>query len=253
MLEPISLYKMERHITDSDVDLARRQKLSSMFGMFQDIAALHAANLGAAVDWLHKELNVAWILMRIRAEIDDYPMLAQDVIVETWPQEPRPLYERDYVIRSREGNALVRAASTWVIIDLGTREIKRDRFLDYFGVEMIKDRALDKSIGRIKHIEKARPVYAKEVKFSDVDYNIHVNNAKYVDFIMDCFSFEEHRSRSIKAIEVNFINEIGPGETLSFKRKKINYSKDYIEGKRKTDSVYVFNALVELSTEENGK
>ena len=245
MLDPTSFFTMERHVTDSDVDLVRRQKLSSMFMMFQDIAALHAANLGAAVDWLHEEMNVAWILMRVRVEIDHYPMLAQDVLVETWPQDPRPLYERDYVIRDTEGNILVRAASTWVIVDLGTRDIKRDKFLDYFGLEMNKDRALGKSLGRIKSVEKADHIYAKEVKFSDVDYNIHVNNAKYVDFIMDCFSFEEHRTRDINAIEVNYINEIGPGETFILRRKEIREGVEYIDGIRKSDRAYVFNALVE--------
>jgi len=245
MSEAIPLYTISRCIMDTDADIARRQKLSSMFGMFQDIAALHAENLGAAVDWLYRKLNLAWILMRVRVEIDQYPVLSQEVVIETWPQEPRALYERDYLIRDMAGKVLVRAASTWVIMNLGTREIKRDRFLDYFGLELIKDRALEKSIVRLRTMDRTKPVYAKEVKFSDVDYNVHVNNAKYVDFIMDCFSIEEHRERAIKAIEVHFINEIGPGETLKFRRKKVNERKDYVEGLRKTDGAYVFNALVE--------
>ena len=253
MPEPSSIYTMKRQVTDSDVDLARRQKPNSMLMMFQDIAALHAANLGAAVDWLHKEMNLAWILMRIRVEIDKYPILGQKVIVESWPQEPRALYERDYVIRDKEGNALVRAESVWVIVNLATREIKRDKFLDYFGLEMKKERALEKRLSRIKTVEKATPIYCKEVRFSDVDYNIHVNNAKYVDFIMDCFSFEEYRTRCIKDIEVNYINEIGPGEKMSVRRKMINEKSDYVDGIRKTDGAYVFNALVEWSEEKNGK
>ena len=252
MNEAIPLYTIRRFITDTDADIARRQKLSSMFGMFQDIAALHAANLGAAVDWLDKKLNLAWILMRVRVEIDKYPVYTQDVTVETWPQEPRALYERDYVIRDMDGNALVRASSTWVIMNLSTREIKRDKFLDYCGIEIKKDRSLERGLSRLKSLQKTKPVYAKEVKFSDVDYNVHVNNAKYVDFIMDCFSFEEHRTRDIKAIEVHYINEVGPGEIMKFRRKKINEQTEYLEGVRKADGAYVFNALVEWS-EKNAK
>ena len=248
MPEPVPIYTMRRQITDSDADIARRQKPSSMLGMFQDIAALHAANLGASVDWLHKEKNLAWVLMRIRVEIDRYPALAQEVIVETWPQAPRALYERDYTIRGADGESLVRAASTWVIMDLGTREIKRDQFLDYYGIEMKKGRALGKGLGRLKALEKTRPAYAKEIKFSDVDYNVHVNNAKYADFIMDCFSLEEHRARDIRAIEVNYINEIGPGEVLKLRRKKISSGIDYVDGRRKADGAHVFNALVEWRT-----
>ena len=243
--EPVPLFTMRRTITDSDVDFHRRQKLSSMFGMFQDIAAMHAANLGGSVERLHNELNVAWILMRVRAEIDKYPTLAQELIVETWPQAPRALYERDYILRDTEGNVLVRAAAIWVIMNLGTREIKRDKFLDYYGIEMKKERAIDKGIGRLKPIEKAKLIYDKKIKYSDVDYNIHVNNAKYVDYVMDAFTFDEHRKYELKALEMHYINEIGPDENMQIKRRRLSEGKDYVEGMRKSDKALVFNALVE--------
>ncbi|MDR3363956.1 MAG: hypothetical protein LBS91_03270 [Clostridiales Family XIII bacterium] len=245
MSEAVPLFTMRRSVTDTDADFARRLKPTAMFGFFQDIAALHAANLGASVERLHEELNVAWILMRVRLEIDRYPVLAQDVTVETWPQEPRALYERDYTIRDTGGNALVRAGSTWVIMNLGTREIKRDKFLDYAGVEVKKDRALGSGVARLKPIADADVIYEKEIKYSDLDYNIHANNAKYVDYIMDSFSFGEHRGREVKAIEVHYVNETGPGSVLEIRRKRLGGGQEYVGGVRKGDRASVFNAIVE--------
>jgi len=216
-----------------------------MFGIFQDIAAAHARNLGADVRWLHDEKNLAWILMRIRLEIDSYPMLGQELIVETWPQDPRALYERDYVIREESGEALVRSVSTWVIMNLGTREITRDKFLDYCGVETKKERAIDGGVARLKPLPNADTVYEKEINYSDLDYNWHVNNAKYVDFIMDAFPIEEYKKREVKAIEVHYINEVGAGEALLIRKKNLEEGKDYIDGVRKADESHVFNALVE--------
>ncbi len=247
MSEAVPLYSMQRYITDSDVDFARRQRPSSMFGMFQDIAALHAENLGASVEWLYKELNVAWILMRVRIEIDQYPQLAQHLTVETWPQDPRALYERDYMIRDLDGTPLVRAGSTWVIMNLETREIKRDKFIDYFGLEMKKERALGKGVGRLKPLADAEIVYEKEIKFSDVDYNKHANNAKYADYVMDAFSYEEHQKNELKAIEIHYINELGPGGILQIRRKELENKTVYIDGIRREDGVSVFNALTEWS------
>ena len=245
MSEPVPVYTTERYITDTDADFQRRQRLSSMFSMFQDIAALHASNLGADVDWLYREHNLAWILMRIRVEIDKYPTLAQELLLDTWPQKPRALYDRDYRIRDKDGNLLVRAASTWIIMNLGTREIKRDIFFDYHGLEMNKDRALGKSLGKLRPIEGAELVYEKEIKFSDLDYNIHANNARYVDYIMDMFTLDEHRARELKAIEVHYINETGPGETLQLKRKVVDENTDYIECMRKSDEALAINAIIE--------
>ena len=245
MSQAVPILQKQRIITATDTDLEQRLRPSSMFSMFQDIAAEHAGNLGADVKWLRNELNLAWILMRIRVEIDDYPVLAQEVLVETWPQKPRALYDRDYTIRDADGNALVRAASTWIIMNLGTREIKRDKFLDYFGVEIKKDRAIEGGVGKLKPLEGAEVVYEKEIRFTDVDYNHHVNNAKYVDFIMDAFSFEEHGKRDVKALEMHYINEAEPEDTILIRRIKMDGAKDYLDGIRKADGVSVFNALIE--------
>lgn len=249
--KPANTYTMERSLTDTGVDFARRLRLSTMFEYFQDIAGFHAANLGASVERLYKELNVAWIVLKVRVEIDKYPTLPADVLVDTWPQTPRALYERDYTIRSREGDILVRAASTWVIMNLGTREIKRDKFLDYANLEMRKDRAIEKGVGRQRRVEGAEPVCEKHIKFSDIDYNGHVNNARYVDYIMDAIPFREHREKEIRALEVYYVAEMSPDNELVIARKTMEPDAQsgrerlYIEGVRKSDDAVVFYAVVE--------
>ena len=244
--KPVRTFTIERYLTDTDADFARRQKLSSMFCQFQDIAGMHAANLGASVARLHEELNLAWVLMRVRVEVDRYPVLGQEVIIETWPQAPRALYERDYRIRDKgTGEVVVRAASTWIIMDLRTREIKRDKFLDYFGLEMDKERAVEGGVGRLKPVACEELVFEKLMGFSDIDYNEHVNNAVYVEFIMDCFSIEEHRAREIKAIEMHYINEINAGDVLQIRRKTLEDGREYLDGVRKGDGVSVINSIVE--------
>jgi len=253
IIEAVPVFTINSLITSTDTDMYRRQRPSSMFGIFQDIAAAHARNLGADVRWLREELDLAWILMRIRLEIDSYPMLGQELMVDTWPQEPRALYERDYVIREADGKTLARAASTWIIMNLSTREIKRDRFLDYKGVETKKERAIEGGVARLKPVDGAETVYEKKIRFSDVDYNWHANNAKYVDFIMDVFPIEDYKKLEVKAIEVHYINEVGPGEDLFIRRKVLEEGcgptdverKDYIDGVRVSDGSPVFNALVE--------
>ena len=252
-MNPTSIYTMEKIVTDTEADFSRRQKLSSMFGYFQDIAAFHSAELGASVERLYKELNVAWILLKMRVEIDEYPVLAEELYVDTWPQSPRALYERDYVIRRRSGETLVRAVSTWVIMNLETREIKRDKFLDYQNIEICKDRAVEKGVGRQRRIEGAEPVYEKHIGYSDVDYNCHVNNAKYIDYIMDAIPFEKHREKMIKAIEVYYVNELSPDSELVVASSQMEKGADcpedlekiYIEGVRKSDDTVVFYAVVE--------
>jgi len=245
IIEAVPVFTINSLITSTDTDMYKRQRPSSMFGVFQDIAAAHARNLGGDVRWLREELDLAWILMRIRLEIDSYPMLGQELKVETWPQDPRALYERDYRVSDTDGKTLVRAASTWIIMNLSTREIKRDKFLDYFGIETIKERAIEGGVGRLKPIEGAETVYEKNIKYSDIDYNWHVNNARYVDFIMDIYPIEVYKKLEVKAIEVHYVNEMSSGEDVLIRRRCMDDGKDYVDGVRKSDGGSVFNALVE--------
>jgi len=245
-MEPTNLYKMPRTITDTDVDFARKQKLSSVFGYFQDIAALHAENLGGGVEWLKNELQVAWVLVRVRVEIDEYPRYEDKVIVETWPQTPKALYERDYRIVREDGTVLVRAASVWVIMDLKTREVKRNQFLDYKGIEINKDRALGGGFPRLKPIDGAKFVYEKAARYSDLDYNSHVNNAKYVDIALDTIPMDDYRKGHPKAFEIHYSQEAGAGDILDIKTKNLDDGRLYIEGIRKQDAAEVFLATVEF-------
>jgi acyl-ACP thioesterase len=244
----VPVYSTNHFITSSDVDFASRLKLSAMFGFFQDIAARHAANLGGGVERIRTERGVAWILMRVRVEVAKYPKLHDKINLGTWPQKPRALYERDYVISDESGDALVRAASTWIIMNLKDREIVREKFLDYRGVEIKTERALGRGLAKMKPIEDAEPVFEKMIGYSDVDYNEHINNARYVDYIMDCIPFPEHKSRAIRAVEVNYLNELTPGETIVLRRAAVPETNGrlYVEGVRKTDEQPVFLSVVEF-------
>jgi acyl-ACP thioesterase len=220
-----------------------------MLSFFQDNSSLHAANLGASVEWLYSEHRSAWVLMRFRLEIDRYPKLSQDISVESWPQDPKGFYERDFIIRGQGGETLVRAASTWVIVNLDTRKIKRERFLDFHNVEICRDRAIGGGVGSLKPMADAETLGEKTMCYSDIDYNNHVNNARYLDHIMDCFPMDMHRDHAVRAVEMHYINEAHPGDVIVFRRKCLaadSGKRIYVDGMLKTDGAAIFTAAIEF-------
>jgi hypothetical protein len=62
---------------------------------------------------------------------------------------------------------------------------------------------------------------------------------------MDVYTLEEHRAHDIRAIEMHYINEIGPGDVLQLQRKGLTEGTHYIDGIRKADGVPVFCSLIE--------
>jgi acyl-ACP thioesterase len=81
-----------------------------------------------------------------------------------------------------------------------------------------------------------------------VDLNEHLNNSKYVDYITDCFTMDNYKRYNIKSIEVNYINEALPGDTLILKRdiSGLNANVVYIEGTNEKDNKTVFKSQIEI-------
>ncbi|WP_096273919.1 acyl-[acyl-carrier-protein] thioesterase [Paucisalibacillus globulus] len=248
-MERLTKYKKNYHIDLNDVDFKKELKLSSLFGYFQDVANLAAENLGVGINQLVENYGVAFVLMRIRIDIIRNLEFDEEITIETWPLKPGKLeFERDYIVYDQSGEAIARAVSVWVIMDLKRRRLKRSEAINLEYPELITEKAIDVDLGKLKASENLETVYHKTIGYSDIDFNGHLNNSRYVDFIMDCFPLEEHQNYYTSSIEVNYLNEALPGDTLIL-RKDVSQLEDnlvYVEGIRAEDDKTVFRSQVRI-------
>ena len=153
------------------------------------------------------------------------------------------------MVRDAEGHIIIRAISNWVIFDIQTREIRKSELIAIHFPNINKEREIDCRLGKLKPCGPLEIAYKKVIGYSDIDFNGHLNNSKYIDFIMDCFSMERHKQYSVKAIEVTYINEALPGETLvlSMDVSALDSNQIYIEGVNDSGDKGVFKALIVVS------
>ena len=248
-MEPVSSYSKNYKVEVDHVDFNGSLKLSSLFTYFQDIAGLHSENLNMGMETLYENHNVLWVLARIRVDIIRYPLLNEEIIIDTWPQEPdRVGFARDFLARDIQGNILAKAVSTWVIIDVNTRRLKKTKSVYTGYPPTVKERAIDCKLGNLKPRGPLEMVYKRTVRYSDIDVNKHLNNSKYVDFIMDCFSLKDHEKYSVKSIEVNYSKEALPGDSIIIYKdvSEANSNIIYIEGINEKDNKLTFKTQLEL-------
>jgi acyl-ACP thioesterase len=65
--------------------------LYSLFNYMQDIASVHAVKLGFGRDDLLRN-NRFWVLSRIYAVIEEWPVWEDSIIVKTWPNGTEILF-----------------------------------------------------------------------------------------------------------------------------------------------------------------
>jgi medium-chain acyl-[acyl-carrier-protein] hydrolase len=238
------IYKKQFRVEISDIDFKRRLKLSALFDFCQNIADLAADSLGFGIGTINERYGVAWIITRMRADVFRTPELYEELTAETWPiQHGRLTFERDFIIRDSTGAIVAAAVSSWVLIDTVTREIKKADFIG-FNLSSDHERAIPCRLGKIKPDDETAPAYKKVIAYSDIDFNGHINNAKYIAYAMDCFDMAFHQNHEVRSLEIDYLNETLPGDVLVLNKGTAQEPDGtaYIEGLSENSGKMVFRA-----------
>ncbi|MBR1872107.1 MAG: hypothetical protein IJ795_02735 [Bacteroidales bacterium] len=203
---------------------------------FMDIAqemGFRAANvMHFGFDDLIKE-NKAWVLSRLHFSFDRTPHWRDEVEVATWNRGQIGLfYVRDFTLKGE--NALVRATSSWLVLDVqGRFACRHADCLDDIPEKYRCDEAAMESLAdKVRLPKDKEPVLAgtRTVGYADVDFLGHTNNARYMMWIEELVPFETSKTVRFKDLTINFNHETKPGDMVEIYRI-IDGDTLYVEGR----------------------
>jgi medium-chain acyl-[acyl-carrier-protein] hydrolase len=188
--------------------------LTIVCNYLQDAAWHHAQNLQLGYKALLREKK-NWVLARLSIEMKRYPLWGEQITVRTWPKGTQRLFAlRDFEIIDDSGQRIGAAASAWVIVDTQSkRPQKPDPYFE--SMPLVPDRhALNSFPQKLPPVEKANRRAVFRVRYTDLDMHNHVNNAKYIEWVLNGYSAEEHERGTISAIQINFLAEAVYGDDV---------------------------------------
>jgi acyl-ACP thioesterase len=194
------------------VDRSDCLTLAGTFDFFQEAAIRHAEDLGVGRDAMNRT-GQGWVLSRISVLLDRRPRQGETITVRSWPRGWDRLFAiRDYDIQDASGVPIVRGRSGWIILDINKRRPLRPQALM---TPLPLNEGLDALPGGAVNLD-ARDNLCKagerRAAYSDIDYNGHVNNARYVQWLQDILENEDlERARRMR-LDINYLSEIKPGE-----------------------------------------
>jgi acyl-ACP thioesterase len=198
--------------------------LHTLFDFLQDIASDHAVNLGYGRDDLLK-CNSFWVLSRIYAEISTWPHWGETICVKTWPRgTDRLLALRDFEVRYTDGTPVAKATSSWLIIDRDTRRIQRpDNNLSIYNSILTDEKALPRNAAKLGPAgSNGRITSQFNVRISDLDINLHTNNARYLNWVTDSYDLDFILNYFPISAEINYLAESRFDDNIAI----INSSED---------------------------
>lgn len=208
------------NVTYADCDFKDELKPSALLAYAQEVAGLSADELGFGYDVTVKD-GCGFFIVTTCCEIYGSVRPKDTVTVSTWPLPPRhSVFERDYTVK-RAGKSVAAIASRWCLVDLETQKmLPPERLKAHAACPYRADQTLhpDWSLPKLKG--EGEEVYAVKARLSHCDHYRHVNNTKYADFFMDCFSEKELEARRIRSFRISYIKQVKAGETLTLYRKE---------------------------------
>lgn len=188
-------------------------KPSAIMEYFQDLATVHATEIGIGFETMKSE-NLCWVLNRLSAVIDKSPNLGEEIIITTYPHKPGLVDAvRDYYITDKSGNSLIRGTSRWCVLDINSKHVRRCAPLfNYEDSVFNPEYAINNGNPQLPDINEIQSdmqwTFAGKVNITDIDRNGHMNNARYADIVVNSCDYEFYCSHKIKAFDFNFLSEM---------------------------------------------
>ena len=163
-----------------------------------------------------------WVLSKIIISVDKYPTTGTSIEIETWPKDKDRLFAlRDFLVRQND-EIIARGTSSWALLQLPSR---RPASLDDFGEIMSARKylhAIEEAPQKLLSIKKPDATFTHKVVFSELDQNAHVNNGRYINWLMDTFPTEFHRTNRVQSMQLNYLAEVFPDQELKINRQEIS-------------------------------
>ncbi|MBR4888342.1 MAG: hypothetical protein IKU17_04275 [Clostridia bacterium] len=210
--EKMSRWQEDFTVSSFDAGPNRTLKLSRLLLWLQETAERHLKVFGMGYEALH-EAGLVFLTARTWLKVHRMPRFGETISIVTRPcGTQKAQFLRGYEIYAGE-ELCAEAVQTSVAANPQSHKILHPREFDRFGFDPACGGKPALIPPKLKMPEL--PVIGERViRYSDLDYNNHLNNAVYADFLPDHLP-GGMEGRRITELQINYINESFLGDTLT--------------------------------------
>jgi acyl-ACP thioesterase len=226
---------------------------TTILTLLEETAADHCYSIGHSLYDLEKQ-NIGWVLISGIMVMDRYPTYKEKIKIRTWLSSYTSIKGiRENIIYGENGEIIGRAKGVWIFFDIKRR--RPIQILDAIKEKWSQYEELSTNHDLSKKIEAGDSLsLIKEfiINRYDVDSYQHVNNIRYLQWLIESIPEEIIDNYFLHSIDGRFVAEAKYGDTIiSFTEKDENENSFLCSIKNKKDNKVCASAKTIWKQREN--
>lgn len=186
-----------------------------MLALLEETAAEHCYSIDYSLFDLF-EKNIGWVLFSGGLQMDRYPNYKEKITIRTWLSSYSTIKGyRENLILDEQQNIIGRAKGLWVFFDIEKRR-PTPIFTDIKEKwSLFNESSIELNIKqKIEAVDQADYTGKFKVNRFDTDMNKHVNNIRYLQWVIESIPENIVNTHFLHLIDGRFISEAQFGDTV---------------------------------------
>ena len=222
--DPNLIFKGGFTIRTYEIDNKKKATLPALVKLMHEAAMQNVLRLKLSV-WDLEPHHISWVLMRKKIHIERLPDLGEQITIETYPAGFEKFFTyRDYKIVDHKKNLIAYASSTWLLMDTINRRMTRipEFILRYEDQMPPAAECLPRPADKLPRFEQADHSKTYEVNWHDLDFNMHLNNTFYVQWMLECLPDTQLMKGGLKSFDIAYRMEATWKEKINSEIQEIS-------------------------------
>ncbi|KAL0905784.1 hypothetical protein M5K25_024222 [Dendrobium thyrsiflorum] len=220
-------FRQNFSIRSYEIGADRTASIETLMNHLQETALNHVRIAGLMDDGFGStpemtKRNLIWVVAKMHVFVEKYPSWGDVVQVDTWvsPSGKNGMRRDWHVIDCQTGESIVKATSVWVLMNKNTRKLAKmpDEVRSEIGPYFIERTAVvdedSRKLPKLDHNTAQHVRKSLTPRWGDLDVNQHVNNVKYIGWILESAPTSILESHELAGMTLEYRRECGRDSVL---------------------------------------
>lgn len=215
-----NVYTNKLKIQYSDVDKHLNFKLFCVANVVQNNMTNLLGQMNVANEWMKKHHSAFWVVSKLKIHFDRCPVFCDELLSKSFMSNcSKVRLNLTHKFSDANDSGAFVAYQELCPMDVTTRKVRT------LGSIINPEDVISEKISFSKfkwNIDEFTKVYSYTIMYDDIDSNSHVNNAKYLSFVVNALGSEFFDKSIITDIELHYINECIEGTHINVYKKSFD-------------------------------